>query len=454
MVETDQGISLTARVGSDGSATVAGAQADTDSLLLKLAEQIYRITQPYRYAIWLQGHGRTAESVAALRTLATSGPASERPWAYNGWGNIITETENSSAVLALWRKSQALNPDFYFPLLNIAQLENRLGRLQDSQRDEDLAMAVVAAHARDYAQPQRVSIVKNNIRSQTLANQGAFLEATGQDREAIAEGALGRNPTLAENLLALHEAGAARTALADAPMALPFGAARGATAAISLHARLAIALASQDWPGAVAADRAMAALVVRYPGFADTQRASFDPMVAQALAHMGQFAEAEARLKPMPADCYRCLIARAQVAALQRQDARADFWFARAVAAAPAAPFAYADWGNALLIRGKPDAAIEKFRLASQKGPHFADPLTGWGEALMAKNQSHLALAKFVEAEKYAPNWGRLHLKWGAALFYAGKPEEAKKQFARAAELDLTASEKTALASVSQQGSH
>ena len=48
----------------------------------------------------------------------------------------------------------------------------------------------------------------------------------------------------------------------------------------------------------------------------------------------------------------------------------------------------------------------------------------------MPKNRSDLALAKFEEADKYAPNWGRLHLKWGEALFYAGKSDEAKKQFA------------------------
>ena len=69
----------------------------------------------------------------------------------------------------------------------------------------------------------------------------------------------------------------------------------------------------------------------------------------------------------------------------------------------------------------------------------------------MAKNQSHLALAKFAEAEKYAPNWGRLHLKWGEALVYAGKKDEAKAQFARAAALDLTPSEK---AELMRQGTH
>src|ERR1019366_7838137 len=126
--------------------------------------------------------------------------------------------------------------------------------------------------------------------------------------------------------------------------------------------------------------------------------------------------------------------------------ARADWWFARSDAQTPSIPFTDALWGEALLKRGQPDAAIVQFKLANLKSPHFADPLEGWGEALMAKNQSHLALAKFAEAEKYAPNWGRLHLKWGEALVYAGKKDEAKAQFARVAQLGLTPSEKSELA--------
>jgi tetratricopeptide (TPR) repeat protein len=189
--------------------------------------------------------------------------------------------------------------------------------------------------------------------------------------------------------------------------------------------------------------------LARFPGSAASGVTYLDPLVALALAHMGQFPAAEARLKPMPADCYPCLRARAQVADLQRQDARADFWFARATAIAASLPYAESEWGRALLDRGKPDDAVEKFKLSNKKGPHFADPLEGWGEALMAKNQSHLALAKFAEAEKYAPNWGRLHLKWGEALVYAGKTDEAKAQYAHAAQLDLTPSEKAELAGMS-----
>jgi len=150
----------------------------------------------------------------------------------------------------------------------------------------------------------------------------------------------------------------------------------------------------------------------------------------------------------MPADCYACLDAHGVLAATERNWGAADWWFARAVAAAPSIPFAYAEWGQSLLARGRADEAIAKFTMANVKGPHFADALEGWGEALMVKNQSHLALAKFAEAEKYAPNWGRLHLKWAKALAFSGDKDEAKAQFARAAALDLTPSEKSELAKV------
>lgn len=54
-----------------------------------------------------------------------------------------------------------------------------------------------------------------------------------------------------------------------------------------------------------------------------------------------------------------------------------------------------------------------------------------------------LSLA-FIGAQ-YAPNWGRLHLKWGEALWWLGRKDEAAKQFAAAAKLELTQPEKTQL---------
>jgi tetratricopeptide (TPR) repeat protein len=98
-----------------------------------------------------------------------------------------------------------------------------------------------------------------------------------------------------------------------------------------------------------------------------------------------------------------------------------------------------------LLLAGKYDAAVAKFQIANQKGPHFGDPLEMWGEALILENRSDLALAKFAEADKCAPKWGRLHLKWGEALAYLGKTGDAKAQFAIATGLDLSPADKAVL---------
>jgi tetratricopeptide (TPR) repeat protein len=169
------------------------------------------------------------------------------------------------------------------------------------------------------------------------------------------------------------------------------------------------------------------------------------PYTALAHAYLGDFAQAHREIDRTPTDCGICLRHRGLIDMLQKNWGGAAFWFARAAQEAPSPPFAYSDWGRMLLAKGDYDGAIEKFRAANLKGPHFADPLEMWGEALMAKNRSDLALAKFEDANKYTPNWGRLHLEWGEALVYAGKRDEALGQFALAATLDLSQSDRATL---------
>jgi tetratricopeptide (TPR) repeat protein len=181
-------------------------------------------------------------------------------------------------------------------------------------------------------------------------------------------------------LAALHEPNAAHVLLTENPTATPNDPTGGYRLVRELQASEFIALQAEDWRALLAREKALPQLLEQYPGFADTRPTMFDHMAALALAHIGQFTAAEARLKAMPGDCYPCLRARGKVAALQNQDARADFWFDKAITSAPSIPFAYAEWGAALVIRSQPDAAIEKFKLANQKSPHFADPLEGWAK--------------------------------------------------------------------------
>jgi len=84
---TASGLAIAARGGGDGGAMVTGTEADLDKLLRQTAEAIYKRTQPYRYGIYADTHGKTAESVAILQRLTVDGAnARERAWAYLGLG--------------------------------------------------------------------------------------------------------------------------------------------------------------------------------------------------------------------------------------------------------------------------------------------------------------------------------------------------------------------------------
>lgn len=450
MVQDEKGIALTVRVGTGGSATVTGTEAEMDMLLQKLAEQVYRITQPYRYGVFLQAQGRVDEGIAVLRELSGGGPATERAWAFNGWGVAVSQWQGGAAGAVLLQRGLALDPENYLLTANVAAHELNRGHVEDAVQGYRKALALLLEHGRDYTLPDRIDVTARGYRSVILLQQGAVLEAAEQRRlSQLAGGGSFNNGSggRSEALALLHEPAAARAVQAQTPPPVNIGNA-GTALALAQRANTLIELESQDWPAALAAARDFTPLAMRFPGLAEDRLTMIDPQAALALAHLGRFAEAQARLKPMPGDCYACLRARAQVAALQGQPERADWWFARAAAIGPSLPYAQAEWGRALLARGKPDDAIAHFTAANRIGPKFADPLEGWGEALMANNQSHLALAKFAAAEKLAPNWGRLQMKWGEALVYAGKKEDAAGHFARAATLDLTPSEKSELAKV------
>jgi tetratricopeptide (TPR) repeat protein len=202
-------------------------------------------------------------------------------------------------------------------------------------------------------------------------------------------------------------------------------------------ARILIDNEAGDWTAVLSEAALVGPLAQKYRGVRSLLPMTMAPVMAYAQAKRGDIAAAESRIAGTPPDCYVCLRTHARIAELKGDHAGADGWFARAVQDAPSIPLAYSEWGQALLSRDNPDAAIVKFTLANQKGPHFADPIEMWGEALMAKNRSDLALAKFTEAEKYAPNWGRLHLKWGEALGYTGYKDRARAQYQKASTLDL-----------------
>ena len=451
------GIAITTRVGGDGGATFTGPESDLDALVRKSAEQVFRVIQPDRYARYLfyprpGAAPRYDEARAVLdQEIAESGPT-ERSWAWAGLGVLANVQGNYKEAVSDYRKAIAENPDSAIPYSNLASAETELSHPEAAKS----AASTVVRMLDQGARPDIISTYAARIQVQNrflvAFCTGDYLAAAGLAKNGV-DLPLPRNTANHEFfednagyvLSLLHDGAAVRAwwnglETPDRP-------------SDKLHreiTRLQIAGGMQDWRAVVdsaAQVELQASALHSIAFFADISvETQLHPVVALAKARLGDPGGAQGLIATTPVDCYDCIRTRGLIAAAAQQWGRADYWFARAINDAPSIPMAYADWGQALLARGQLDAAIAKFRLASQKSPHFADPLEGWGEALMAKNQSHLALAKFAEAEKCAPNWGRLHLKWGEALFYAGKSEDAKKQFAMAAGLDLVATDRTELA--------
>jgi len=443
---TAKGISVTARAGGDASPTFTGAESDIDTLIQQAAESVYRSTQPYRYAIWLEAHNRSSGARVILQNLARSGSTEERAWAYVGMGNDLQEEGDVAGSVAMLRQAIALRPDL---LLAYENLAGDMNSLQHDEESVDIIKEAIALAARGGGadiDPSDVAIMGLLDRQDLAQAMGDNLAALDLDRQI--EAAPDRNSwesaytTDLEACGALHDLDCLRRVLAQMPVS------RDPNAPIQRNAALLQAeILLGHWQTAKNATPHLTVLLVKagkIGAFFVTR--AVDPILALADAGLGDFRASHQAIDKTPLDCVLCLRVRGRIDTLERNWAGANFWLARAVAAAPSIPSGYVDWGAMLLAKGEPDGAIAKFALAHEKGPRFADPLEMWGEALVAKNRSDLALAKFEEAYRYAPNWGRLHLEWGEALVYAGKPDEAKKQFAIAAPLDLSQGDRVTLA--------
>jgi Tfp pilus assembly protein PilF len=452
VIRTPTGIAVTARTGGSSGATVRGAESDLDALIVRSAEQIYRITQPDRYARYLffPRPGLTTprfdEARAILDQMARDAAPAEKRWAWTGLGVLARYQLDYRAASIAYRKAATTNTASNNGLgvveAELSHPEFALSMARDAKDQLDRGSYDVDPSFVDLVRSQNgyliASLLGDHSTAATLALAGVDLAGSRSlgGRESF-------HDKVIYTLGLLHDGARMRAYWRSiGPPPTPVDNAQ------RMISRLRAEGALEHYQAVVASESNVEKTAIAVGNgftFRDVFETQLRPSLALARARLGDIAGAQALIAPSPDDCYDCVRTRAQIAEAAKQPTRAGYWFAQAIKDAPSIPFAYSDWGQSLLARGKPEEAIEKFKLANQKAPHFADPLVYWGEALMAKNRSHLALAKFAEAEKYAPNWGRLHLKWGEALAYAGKRDEAAKQFARAAALDLTPSEKSEL---------
>ncbi len=460
IVKADRGFMLSVREGSNAAAVFTAP--DLATLLSKASEDIYKRTQPYRYTVFLGQMDRYDEEMAASRKLAQQGAKEDRPWAWSRLGILLQRAGDSRGALEAQRTAIQLNPRLPHVWGNLANEEAFFGHDEAAFRAGAHALAIDNMGSNGEISPviaRSLHIEDSAINAESL---GGYRSAVASDDELMDSvnysGSDESAPIMkAADLAEDHDVSASlrvapgvdqeipsvrMAANFIAPYFLPElpayqrAAIMGDWKAAHDDLERLLKVPSQKWSG----------------GIGPITTVYLIPLQADADAHLGNFAHAHELIDRSALDCYLCVRVRGNVAALERNWSAAEQWYARAAQLAPSLPFAYLEWARMRATKDDLDGAIAKLDVAHAKGPHFADPLEMWGEVLIRKNRSDLALAKFEEANKYAPNWGRLHLKWGEALWWAGKHDEAKKQFAIAVRLDMTPSEKVELAKVSAHG--
>jgi tetratricopeptide (TPR) repeat protein len=136
-------LAVTARAGSDTSPSFQGPETDLNRLVQQAAEAVYRSTQPYRYAVYLDSHGRDSEARAIYRQLLRNGSTEDRAWANIGLASELSNEGDYTAATATLRRAVAIQPDLALSYENIANNESALSHNEQALQAVKLAIALL-----------------------------------------------------------------------------------------------------------------------------------------------------------------------------------------------------------------------------------------------------------------------------------------------------------------------
>jgi tetratricopeptide (TPR) repeat protein len=449
LYRTPTGLALAARTGTASATAHAGSEADIDAMVQAAAEDVYRTSQPYRYAVWL---GRSldpasvAKSEQLMRRLAIGNDPTDRIWARNGLASSLQNPDPPASIAAA-TDAIRLDPHFSLAYVNRSGAEGQLGHDEASLADTRAALAVSGAYGRSFytAESQRYLHLQDEA---NLASDLGDWRTAAREQAAALQLRPDSDDTRANeasNEAFGHNIPAARTTAGD--LAPPDAADQSTPARLSRLRRQFLdateAYALDDWPRLDATVAQVDPSV--FPGLDRVLLVQLKPFRALAMAKQGDIAGARALIATTPLDCYLCARMRGRIEAQARNWPAAERWFAEAVRQGPSIPFAYADWAGMKLAMGDSDGALAKLKLAVATGPHFADAYELEGEALMTKRDYAGAATAFAKADANAPNWGGDHLRWGEALMLAGRYAEARRQFETANGLEMSLPDRAAL---------
>lgn len=412
IIETGNGLALTARVGANPGQRFESPRGDLDPLIVNGAELIFRNTQPYRHAIYLgDTPERSNERHELLQQLTRDPSPVERKWAYNGLSYTYRLNGDFRGSIAMAKRALAIDPEMLPGMGNLATALSFLGH---DQQAVDIILRERRTEAGDGYDPR---IVAAN-RCGQMADLGSFtrnprlidesascLEASRGNYAAYAASTRLDGNWLRHEpapLLAFRQPVIAGVSAVDAAAVEGYQQLRGE---MLRGASPALARALDDFVKSSDARASSGSFAAMYRASAPTQ---IWPVLAEALALLGRTAEAQALAAKTPRDCFECLRVRGLVAAQAGQPMAAQRWFAEAVRQGPRLPAAYVDWARLLVAHRRFGGAEARFAKAAKLAPNWADPLKYWGDALAAQGKPKEALVKYDAALKLAPRWQEL----------------------------------------------
>jgi len=412
-------IAITLRLDGADPVVLRGASTDADALIQSAAERAFAILDPVNSVIYLEEEGRWVEALAQAENIARHNPGTVSPGeAYSLWADADLNRSRAAETAEI---SISLDPKLMVGWWEAADAAHDLGHAQAELVNRQ---KLLTTRRNDQPLDQRYGYLRqmSDTRANIAASLGDFAQpvsASSPSGDSVPD----MYASKADLAFRDHDAALGRQLYARMRMA------GGIDPVDDLQLRWLAAANADDWPAARRAAEALVAAQSAKPaatkrtadGWPDLKLATiYQPELALSLAKTGADAQAVALIASTPTDCYVCLRVRAQVAAAHGDTAGADRWFAEAVRQAPSIPFAIAEWGDALEARGNFGAAVEKFRLAHEKGPHWADPLKSWGDILARRGDGSGAVAKYDEALQFAPAWTQLLQARDAAAKRAG----------------------------------
>ncbi len=398
LVQGPQGrLELTVRAVGIMPRTFEGAAGDLHALTTQAGEYVYGQTQPALFALYLNGAGRSAETLAFVKGAMLTARADDRPYLLNAWAEALANTgAPPGQVLALELQALALKPDYWTVYANaISDTRN----LPDEEGAWRLGEAMRRAAG---GRPGAASELSYAVWDLMTGNMLAARDALVADAEAHAGvGTVTGTaaPAIAGWTLLLHDAASTRAQLALFDMKD-----RSTVAAAHFITGKLAALAG-DAPGALR-ELELWAQANADPAISQGDN-SYHCELGQAEAAAGAAVRADASFAAGGkfVDCIRF---RADALDHRGDWAGAQRGYAEAVALAPDLPAAYLSWGLALARHGDAAGAMDKVAAAHRLGPHWADPLKAWGDLLAQGGRWREAREKYDAALRYAPAWPEL----------------------------------------------